>query len=396
MVENQDQAENAKEVEKRKIFRRGKKIGEDMYEVHIQPNEPILHGWMRAKIEWWHYNKINSLLATFGIGLLVAYGFYHYFGYYFGIVVAIIVFVVTPIEFWEEKNSRKRNIVKARMYRPEGIIAPVDIQIGEDKHVNIWAYRPDSSEKGRDVYEEWFYSKRLEDPKNPKAVHRIDAPLIDTGYSTYVFGIEVRPKERVIIGDKGMSIPVMALIDIIEETETFINKSMEEINKLRKANKIKLEVYVEANEKAHIAKERFYEFINYVKANHMEGKFLKDLPKAEQQLVVALDRDSSEVYGYISQLRSWTQYPRAVRQGKAVSAINEMNADTRRTLFWIAHEHDVRRESFVDAYTAAYINSGRDPKNDIAFNDQLNKELEKIPTKEERQIAQEVISDGDQ
>ena len=396
MVDEENQAENARDEEKKRVFRKGKKIEEGTYQVHIQPNEPILHGILRAKIEWWHYNKMNSLLLTIGVGLLFSYALYHYFGDFFGIIVGILIFVVTPVEFWEEKQRRRTNIVKVRVYRPQGILVPMDMEIGEDKKVNMYVYKPEPDEKGRAIYEEWAYSKRLNDPNNPKAITRIDAPMIDTGFSTVVFAIEVKPKERVIIGDDGKSIPVMGLIDLIEETHTYINKGMEEINRLREKNRISLEDFVEAQEKANAAREAFNSFMNYVKEKGIQGKFLKDLNKTEQQLVVALNRDTSEVFTHINEIRNWRKNPRAIRQGKVISAINTMNGDMRKASFWIAHEQDVRREVFADVLTAMYNNSGRDPKNDLAFTAQLNSELEKLLTKEEHESVKEVVADEDQ
>ena len=354
----------------------------------IGKDEPILHGILRGSVEAWRRKRMTQKLAV-ALFIVVAGGaLYYFYGLLVAVFVTIALVVVVPYEMFDAYREERKHIRKVRIYRPRGILKSVDVAFSRlQKKVETYVYNPDV-DGNKPRYEEWFYSKDLTDPTDPKMVRLQDCAIIETGYSTIVFGIDVLPMERVIIGDKGNSVPVFDILPYIEETKTFVTDTMAKAKKELTSGELKIEDYNELHEKAENALMAFGIFEAFAHSKKIRMKKLGDLHGDDRKYVVAMDRTASEFFETLKQYGELEKMPYAIREAKFMSIINAETVQQQRIGFWQMHENQIRELSFAEAIDTEYALSSRAPEETGAFWKDYHDAVNATRTQNEKEVEQ--------
>ena len=399
MDENIMESEQESQIQgKRPLFRKtGKQLrkGVDLVDIApIQPDEPIIHGFLRRaahRWEQWQGTKKTGAVILLGV---VLYALYYYFTILVPVFVSIFLLLVLPYEYAEEDQAQKKDIVKVRVYRPDGRYVPVNVSLNEKKVLTMQVYKPTEEQDGklkRKKYEEYYFAKRLKDPAHPKAINLFRCRIIDTGYSEYVFAVDVNVRARTVIGEEEMY-PAGAMIPLIEESVHYINEGLKNIKEGLKKATITPEDGAKMIELAEIAKAAFYEFIHYARKKGVEFVRLKDLNKEEQTLVFFMNRLTSEFFTQFRDWKSWKDIPVSMREAR-VNSIENMRSELFHIFrFYQMHEPDIRQEEWAEAFQYYYETSGMSPAAAKADQEELVRQIREIRTKAEANVTKDEVT----
>lgn len=385
-------------VEKRLFQPTGRYVRKGIEElkiVPIQPDEPIIHGIMRrAAHRWevWGGTKKTALVLVVGA---ILYGLYSYFGTLVPIFVAIFLFVVIPYEYFEAEAEEKRDIIRVRVYRPEGRMVPMDVSLKKDKKLTIQVYKPsdETTSEGlkRKKYEEYYFARRLLDPTHPKGINTPHCRVIDTGYAKYIFAVDVDIAARTVVGEEDL-IPAGVMIPLVEESISYINEGLKAIDKgLRKA-KISPEDGKILQTLAENAKTAFYSFVTFAKTKDVDFLKVKDLNKAEQQYVFFMNRLSSKFFTVFRDLKDWSERTPSMRMA-SIQGIESMKLELIQVhKFYQAYEKDLVIDIWDDALDYHYGTSGMSTAAQKADQEERARQMREVRTKEEIDVTKEDVT----
>lgn len=383
----------------KKIFQpTGKYIRKNIEElkiVPIQPDEPIIHGLMRrAAHKWEVWGGTRKTALTLAISA-ITYGLYSYFGALVPIFVAMVLFIVIPYEYIEAEGEEKKDIIKVRVYRPDGRIVPMDVSLKKDRKLTIQVYRPsdETTAEGlkRKRYEEYYFAKRLLDPSHPKGINTPHCRVIDTGYSKYIFAVDVDVKARTIVGEEDL-IPAGVMIPLVEESISYLNEGLKEIEKGLKKAKISPEDGRILKNLAQNAKDAFYSFYNFAKKKDVDFVRLKDLNKAEQQYVFFMNRLSSDFFSVFKDLKDWSDRTPSMRMA-SIQGIESMKLELIQIhKYFQAYEKDIVIDVWDDALDYHYGTSGMSTAAQKADQEERARQMREVRTKEEINVTKDEVS----
>lgn len=362
--------------------------GMQLVDLSIGKDEPIIHGLLRGSVETWRRKHRTQKLAVVLFALASGGIMYYYYGLLVAVFLSIAILIVIPYEMYDAFREERKNIEKDRIYRPRGILKKADVKFSRlRRKVETFVYDPDP-DGTKPKYEEYFHSKDLNDPKEPNMIRKVDVMVIETGIGTYNFGIDIKPADGIIIGDKGNSIPVFDLLPYMEETRTFVSETMAKAKKELDKGALKFDDYSEMHEKSENALMAFSIFEAFARSRNIKMKKLGDLNANDKKFVVAMDRQASKFFESLKQYTDLEKMTPAVREAKFISIVNAETVQQERIGFWQMHEKELGELMFAEAIDTEYAMSSRAPEESNAFWSDYHKALDVTRTKQEQEAEQ--------
>lgn len=390
------------ESQDRKVFvPSGRPIRDGLREMkiaEIQPEERIIHGLLRRSLKRWElWGGTRKLALALFVGF-VLWLLYHYLGLLVPIMVSILLFLVIPYEYFEADAEDRKDVIRVRVYRPEGRTVPVDVSLSKDRRLTVDVFRPSQEDMShgmkRKKYEEYYFSRRLLDPTHPYGINTPHCRVIDTGYAKYIFAVEVDVQARTVVGEEDL-FPGMAMIQLCEESISYINAGLKDVEQGMEKGKISPEDGRVMVRMAEIARTTFHTFITYANSKGVDFLRIKDLNKAEQEFVFFMDRLSSGFFREFKDMQDWNSRSPSMRFA-SVQAVENMKIELmQKHKYYQAYEKDLRLDEWSSALDYYAETSGASVGAKKAEQAERAKQMREFSPKEEADRTREEVVKND-